>query len=563
MTNVKQTIQPSLMSEILNSAAFSNRWRENFLNIVMRLTVFLGLVMFAYTFLQADFRILTVYAVILLILLVITFAPVSYSIRAGVFSGLIYLIGATILLGYGITADASTFLLAFITITALLFDHRAGLSALAFSIATMVVLGGLTFSGFLKLLIVTNNNTVADWITYGLDMSVPGAIIVLAIYFLKREFNTVLEQVREIFQALRTEQAQLEERVTERTADLVKANQKTEEQASRLRTIAEVSRAAAAIAEPDRLMNLLTNLISQQLGFYHIGIFLLDEPREYAILSAANSEGGRRMLTRRHRLQVGQQGIVGNVTSSGKPRIALDVGTDAVFFNNPDLPETHSEMCLPLKVNEVVIGALDIQSTQAKAFTEEDYSILSILADQVAIAIQNAKSNEETKRALQEAEAASSQLTGHVWEEYTSEHDVKGYSFRGTKAEPIEGKTKNDVEANGEIHVPIRLRGQIIGNLKLNRAYEERPWSDDELALTQATADRVALALENARLLEDSQRRASKERVIGEVTTKISQSINLRNVLQTAVEELGRVMPGSDIVIQLQSSKDRQRESTL
>ena len=220
----------------------------------------------------------------------------------------------------------------------------------------------------------------------------------MAIYYLKREFNTVLQQVREIFQALRAEQAQLEERVTERTADLVKANQKTEEQASRLTAIAEVSRTAAAVTEPNRLMNLLTNLISQQLGFYHVGLFLLDEGREYAILSASNSDGGKRMLTRRHRLQVGQQGIVGYATSSGKPRIALDVGTDAVFFNNPDLPETHSEMCLPLKVNEVVIGALDIQSTQAKAFTEEDYSILSILADQVAIAIQNAKSNEETKR---------------------------------------------------------------------------------------------------------------------------------------------------------------------
>ena len=150
-------------------------------------------------------------------------------------------------------------------------------------------------------------------------------------------------------------------------------------------------------------------------------------------------------------------------------------------------------MCLPLKINEVTIGALDIQSTQAKAFTEEDYSILSIFADQVAIAIQNAKSNEETKRALQEAEIASSQLTGRAWKAYSSEHDIKGYTFRGTKAEPIEDKTANGVEANGEIHVPIRLRGQTIGNLKLNRSNEVHPWSDDELALTQATADRVAL----------------------------------------------------------------------
>ena len=560
MTNVKQTTQPPLMSEILNSAAFSNRWFENFLNVVMRSAVVFGGVLFIYVILYDDFITRVAMSIIFFLLAVVTFAPFSYSIRGSVLAASIYLVALVILLGWGVSADPTMFLLGFIAITALLFDHRFGLVALALSIITMAIIGWLALSGSYKLLFVSDtSNLASDWIIYVLDMTAIGGIIILAVYFLKREFNTVLRHIREAFKALQAEQARLEES----TAALVKANQETAEQAtveaSRLRTIAEVARTAAAIAEPERLMNLLVNLISEQLGFYHIGIFLLDEQREYAILSASNSDGGKRMLTRQHRLQVGQQGIVGFVMSSGKPRIALDVGTDTVFFNNPDLPETHSEMCLPLKVNEIIIGALDIQSTQAKAFTEEDYSILSILADQVAIAIQNAKSNEETKRALQEAEAASSQLTGRAWKDYTSEHDIKGYTFRGTKAEPIEGTTTHGMEANGEIHVPIRLRGQIIGNLKLNRANEGRPWSDDELALTQATADRVALALENARLLEDSQRRASKERVIGEVTAKISQSINLQNVLQTAVEELGRVIPGSDVVIQFQSSTENRK----
>ena len=436
MANVKQTTEQSLMSEILDSAAFSNRWRENFLNIVMRVTVVLGIAMLAVTFLHGDIRILTIYGAILLLLLVGTFAPVPYFIRAGVFSGLIYLVGATILVGYGISADASTFLLAFIAITALLFDYRAGLGALALSILTMIIIDWMVMSGFFKLLVASGTTgAVVDWITYGLDMSVPGAVIILAVFFLKREFNKVLHQVREIFQALQAGQAQLEERFAERTADLMKANQKTAEQASRLRTVAEVSRSASAIPEQDRLMNLLTNLISQQLGYYHIGIFLLDELREYAILSASNSEGGKRMLARGHRLKVGQQGMVGYATSSGKPRIALNVGADAVFFNNPDLPETRSEMCLPLIVNEVIIGALDIQSAEANAFTEEDYSVLSILADQVAIAIQNARSNEETKRALQEAEIATGQLTSRAWKEFSDERDVKGYRFRGIKVE--------------------------------------------------------------------------------------------------------------------------------
>ena len=557
MTIAKQTAEESLMSEILNTAAFSNRWRENFLNIAMRVTVVLGIAVLAVTLLQGDIRILAIYGAVLLLLLVVTFAPVPYSIRAGVFSGLIYLVGATILVGYGISAGASTCLLAFIAITALLFDYRAGLGALVLSILTMIIIDWMLMSGFFKLLISSGTTgTAADWIIYGLELSVPAAVIILAVFFLKREFNKVLDQAREIFKVLQTGRAQLEERVAERTADLMKANQKTAEQASRLRIVAEVSRLATAIPEQNRLMNLLTNLISQQLGYYHIGIFLLDELREYAILSASNSEGGKRMLAREHRLQVGQQGIVGYATSSGKPRIALDVGADAVFFNNPDLPETRSEMCLPLKVNEVIIGALDIQSTEANAFTEEDYSVLSILADQVAIAIQIARSNEETKRALQEAEIASSQLTGRAWKEFLSEHDVKGYRFRGIKAESIESRS-NEPEANGVTNVPIRLRGQIIGNLKLSRTDERHSWTEDELAVVQATAERVALAMENARLLEDAQRKALKEQRITDVTAKISRSINLRNVLQTAVEELGRVIPGSDVVIQFQDGSEK------
>ncbi|HUH98002.1 MAG TPA: GAF domain-containing protein [Anaerolineales bacterium] len=555
MTNAKPNAQPSVMSEILNSAAFSNRWQENFLNIVMRVAVVFGAVLFAYTLLHGDFRILTVYALILLLLAVATFAPVPYSVRADVFSGLIYLIGLTILLGYGISADASLFFLAFVAITALLFDYRAGAGALALSILTMIIVYSLVGGGLFKFLVVSGTTgAMADWITYGLDLSVPGAVIILAVYFLKREFNAVLRQVREIFGALQAQQAQLEERVAERTADLMRANQKTTEQALRLRTVAEVSRTAAAVVEPERLMTLLTKLISQQLGYYHIGIFLLDEGREYAILSAANSDGGTRMLARNHRLQVGRQGIVGYVTQSGKPRIALDVGADAVFFNNPDLPETHSEMCLPLKVKEAVIGALDIQSIEANAFSEEDYAILSILADQVAIAIQNARSAEETKRALHEAERASSQLAGRTWQDYSGGREVKGYQFRGIKAEPIENRS-NPAGAHELVNVPIRLRGQVIGNLKLSRTDERRSWSDDELVMAQVTADRVAVALESARLLEDSLRKANKERVIGEISARIGSSASIDSIIRLATQELGKIMAGSEITIQLEPPK--------
>ncbi len=112
------------------------------------------------------------------------------------------------------------------------------------------------------------------------------------------------------------------------------------------------------------------------------------------------------MLERNHRLRVGEQGIVGNVTRSGIPRVAMDVGDDAVFFDNPDLPETHSEMALPLQISSQVIGALDVQSTETGAFTDEDIQMLSLLANQVSLAIENARLFEDTRRALAESEAS-------------------------------------------------------------------------------------------------------------------------------------------------------------
>src|ERR1700690_3476301 len=152
-TDTKQTSDSPLMSEILNSAAFSDRWREDFLKIVLRVAVVFGGVMFVYSLFHGDFRILTVYGFIFLLLTAVTFSPVSYAIRAGVFSGLVFLVGATILISYGISADASMFLLAFIAITALLFDHRLGYAALALSIFLMTIVGWLVLSGFFKLLV--------------------------------------------------------------------------------------------------------------------------------------------------------------------------------------------------------------------------------------------------------------------------------------------------------------------------------------------------------------------------------------------------------------------------
>ena len=156
-------------------------------------------------------------------------------------------------------------------------------------------------------------------------------------------------------------------------------------------------------------------MISQVFNFYHVGIFLLDDEMRFAILRASNSEGGQKMLEQGHQLEVGRTGIVGYVASTGEARIAADVGVDSVHFNNPNLPDTRSEMALPLRMGSDIIGVLDVQSTQPEAFSLSDVNILSVLSDQVSIAIENTRLLEETNTALAETEHAYRQLTLQTW----------------------------------------------------------------------------------------------------------------------------------------------------
>jgi putative methionine-R-sulfoxide reductase with GAF domain len=188
--------------------------------------------------------------------------------------------------------------------------------------------------------------------------------------------------------------------------------------ASTLQAIIEVGHAITQIRDPSQLLPDVTRLISQYFGFYHVGIFIIDEAGRYAVLRAANSTGGQHMLARRHRLAVGIEGIVGRVASTGRPRVALDVGADAVYFDNPDLPDTRSEIALPLHAGNTVVGVLDVQSTEERAFDDQDINVLTALSEQVAVAMENARLFRESQAALARAEEAYRHYVRQEWDSF-------------------------------------------------------------------------------------------------------------------------------------------------
>ena len=399
-----------------------------------------------------------------------------------------------------------------------------------------------------------------------------GAILYGVIVFRSNLEKARLNEIHTINQELQEIKTNLEEHVKERTQSLSEANEQIQERAMRLQIISEVSQEISANIEqqPMELLARISRSISEKLGFYHVGIFLLDENHEYAVLRAANSQGGQRMLERRHQLKVGGTGIVGYVSQSGRPRIALDTGLDAVFFNNPDLPKTRSEIALPLKYGTKVIGVLDVQSTLPSAFKDEDSNILGTLANQIAIVVNDNLVSDGPKFAQSNR---TKKITGRKQRQ-------SGFFYLpdGTisTALPTNSLLLNKAIASGEtevmvqpskgnpasLAVPVKFRDQVIGVIHIQSAEENRRWTEDEIAMVQSIADRAAFALENARLFEETIQRAEQEETIARVTTQIGASSDFNHILQTTIQELGQALGVSRSFIQMGAPSENGNEET-
>jgi GAF domain-containing protein/HAMP domain-containing protein len=364
-------------------------------------------------------------------------------------------------------------------------------------------------------------------------------------------FNTMTGQLRELI-------INLEKRVHDRTQDL-------ERRAVQLQVTAEVARESSGIRDLEELLHNTVHLISDRFGFYHAGIFLLDEQGEYAVLRAANSEGGQLMLEKGHKLQVGQTGIVGYATAHGEPRFALDVGEDAVYFNNPYLPETRSEISLPLNARGRIIGALDVQSRKPAAFGPEDIEILQILADQIALAIENARLLTESQETLQELETLYGKQVSQAWQNRLETSSIAYTLDQLGVKRASDGQLK---AANGEpdpqtLSAPILLRGQQLGSIALQRADSQAAWTEEEAQLVNATVNQIALALENARLLETVQRNAHQEQLVGQISAHAQSSLDLDNVMKIAVQEIGLAIAAARVQISLRTDSPTPEVETV
>jgi GAF domain-containing protein/CHASE3 domain sensor protein len=364
---------------------------------------------------------------------------------------------------------------------------------------------------------------------------------------LANDFNSMAAQIQELI-------GTLEQRVEERTRGL--------------QTAAEVARATISVLDPNELLRQVVVLVRERFDLYYVGLFLLNEEGTFAVLDAGTGEAGKKMLEQGHRLEVGGNSMIGQCTARNEARIALDVGEEADRFENPLLPETRSEMALPLRSRGQVIGAMTVQSTEEAAFDEADIAVMQTMADQVAVAIDNARLFANAQTALEEMEAINRRYLGQAWREYTRSRATSGYEQTDAGITSLGDRTLPDVQqvmstrqplitgthgdnAPSAVLLPITLRGQPVGVLGLEEAGGEQQWSDDDIALAEAVAEQLALAADNLRLLDETQRRAARERLVGEITDRMRETLDVDTVLRTAVREMRQILDLAEAEVRL------------
>ncbi len=483
----------------------------------------------------------------------------SYQLRSWSLIFLLFVLGFTDFIADGLSGSGRLFLLSTIFLSGILLGRRASMLMIVASTLTMAGYGVIFSMGVLTVPGEVRSSQPLSWVISTLSLVMMQALIHVSLDFILPQLGTILEQSRKLTVELREYQLTLEEQVAERTERLTRRN-------AQLEATATIGREIVSIQDPETLLSQAVKIISDQLDYYHVAIYLTDKLSNDVVLKAASSEGGQLLIYKGHRLEAQETSIVGYVMSRGQARIALDVGQDSMFFGVPELPETRSEMALPLTARGQLIGVLDVQSSEPNAFDDQDIAVLQIMADQLAIAIFNAQLFQESEANLRIVQRAFTESSRKAWQELISRNRLrKRYDPAGILGE---GENWDDLmksafllgrsSADGNrLAIPIKERGEVIGVIRAYKPLAQDVWKKDELDLMDTLTGQLEVALESARLYEDTQRRARYEQTVGEISTRIRQTLDIESVIKTAVEEIGEKFALSRAEIRLKGDNSK------
>jgi GAF domain-containing protein len=323
--------------------------------------------------------------------------------------------------------------------------------------------------------------------------------------------------------------------------------------------------------ELDELLERAVTLTSERFDLYHVGFYLLDRSEENALLIASNGETGNLLKESGHRLPVGSDSNVGYVCLIGESRLAVkNDETTPQISQHPLLPYTQSQLVVPLRVGEKILGAIDLQSDRIDNFDDTDTTIFRTMADQLAIAIQKNEYRQEVVQTLLELEAAYGEFTQEAWQRFTqTKKAAPGYRFRQYKTEIVDEtlpevrtvwesgqaviinreESTDGSEAPSVVAVPMKIRGQVIGVLNLQ--FDSNRITNETSSMIEEIANRLSLVMENARLIEAAQQRVKNERLTSEIANRMRETLDMDTVVQTTVQELATKLGLQEVEIRI------------
>ena len=382
---------------------------------------------------------------------------------------------------------------------------------------------------------IISQQSQSEWIIATLVFTLLGTMTTISLGVLIDSLDNSLKKQTDLTDELDHERIYLEQIVKKRTRD-------TENKLVQIRTTAEISRAISSVLDPQSLLQQVVELVRERFDLYYAGVFLIDQSGTYAVLKAGSGEAGQKMLKAGHKLPVGGSSMIGWATANRAARIALDVGNEAVRFNNPYLPKTRSELALPILSRNKSLGAITIQSTESNAFDEDNVLILQGIADSLAIAIENANLYQQSQQDLDEIRTLNRTYIKKSWQDLISYDRNLEYTYESNN------QTDSRIPLT-KMEIPITLRDQIIGKIAFESELPEL--LADDIQLIDEIANQTALALENARLLEETQRRASQDEKINELGVNLSRAFTIDDILKTALKELSQLPAVTEVSVRL------------
>ena len=517
-------------------------WRLKILNVVLIAAFILGGIVFYLNLIQElannNWVVIILYAIILGWLFIITiFRSISYNLRAGTLLSLLFVVGLISATQYASYGDVRVWWLGLSILSAVFFGTWAGVGASIFSLLMYISIGWAMTQFIIVSPILEdylNSPGMNQWTSTSIPFFTVSLLGVISFGVIINGLRNNLQNASKLTAELEQERIELQQR----TINL-------ERREIQIRTAAEISRTISAELDPNKIFQQVVDLMKERFNLYYVGVFMLDDNEKFAALRVGSGEAGQKMIADGHILAVGGKSMIGWAISNRQARIALDVGEDAVHFQNPLLPLTRSELALPMISEKRALGAISIQSTQPEAFDQDDITVLQGIADSLATAIENANLFNQVEDNLEEIRTLHRQYLAKTWQDVIAREGDLTYSYEGNS---FSGDPAPDADIV-TLEVPLILRDQVIGTITVER--NQDTLTPEENTLVTDIATQAALALENARLVQQTERGAQYNRSVTEITSKVWASTTIEAIMRTALQEMGNTLGVTDGMIQL------------